>query len=203
MKAFVSHVQSYSKHEANYIFRLKDLAIGRVAKGYGLLRLPKMPELSGNGHQEGFTPWEGDLSGIRFADKARERQRQANLRAQEEKRERGEGEEGRKVRKKKTEAWSKKKEEKQERRERKEKRERKRAWKDRMREEQVREEVLRDLAKAKKEKEDAMAEEEEWERERQEERLAKRMRKGKLSAGEFDRLVGNVEEGEEGSFGDL
>ncbi|RKP14812.1 P-loop containing nucleoside triphosphate hydrolase protein, partial [Piptocephalis cylindrospora] len=79
IKAFVSHVQSYSKHEASYIFRLKDLPIGRVAKGYGLLRLPKMPELSGSGGQEGFTPWEGDISEIRYAEKAREKQRQTNL----------------------------------------------------------------------------------------------------------------------------
>jgi ATP-dependent RNA helicase DDX55/SPB4 len=45
MKAFVSFVQAYSKHEASYIFRIKDLDLVGVAKSFGLLRLPRMPEL--------------------------------------------------------------------------------------------------------------------------------------------------------------
>ena len=45
MKAFVSFVQAYSKHEASYIFRVKDLDLVGVAKSFGLLRLPTMPEL--------------------------------------------------------------------------------------------------------------------------------------------------------------
>lgn len=45
MKAFVSFIQAYSKHEASYIFRVKDLDLVGVAKSFGLLRLPKMPEL--------------------------------------------------------------------------------------------------------------------------------------------------------------
>jgi hypothetical protein len=44
-KAFVSFIRAYSKHEASYIFRLKDLDLVGVAKSFGLLRLPKMPEL--------------------------------------------------------------------------------------------------------------------------------------------------------------
>jgi ATP-dependent RNA helicase DDX55/SPB4 len=43
-KAFVSFVRAYSKHEASYIFRLKDLDLVGVAKSFGLLQLPKMPE---------------------------------------------------------------------------------------------------------------------------------------------------------------
>lgn len=45
MKAFVSFVRAYSKHEASYIFRVKDLDLIGVAKSFGLLRLPRMPEL--------------------------------------------------------------------------------------------------------------------------------------------------------------
>ena len=45
MKAFVSFVRAYSKHEASYIFRVKDLDLIGIAKSFGLLRLPKMPEL--------------------------------------------------------------------------------------------------------------------------------------------------------------
>ena len=44
-KAFASFVRSYSKHEAAYIFRLKDLDLPMVALSYGLLRLPRMPEI--------------------------------------------------------------------------------------------------------------------------------------------------------------
>jgi ATP-dependent RNA helicase DDX55/SPB4 len=47
MKAFVSFVRAYSKHEASYIFRLKSLDFVGVAESYGLLRLPRMPELKG------------------------------------------------------------------------------------------------------------------------------------------------------------
>ena len=45
VKAFVSFVRAYSKHEASYIFRIKDLDLIGVAKSFGLLRLPRMPEL--------------------------------------------------------------------------------------------------------------------------------------------------------------
>jgi ATP-dependent RNA helicase DDX55/SPB4 len=45
MKAFVSFVRAYCKHEASYIFRIKDLDLVGVAKSFGLLRLPRMPEL--------------------------------------------------------------------------------------------------------------------------------------------------------------
>jgi len=44
-KAFVSFVRAYSKHEASYIFRIKDLDLVGTAQSFGLLRLPKMPEL--------------------------------------------------------------------------------------------------------------------------------------------------------------
>jgi ATP-dependent RNA helicase DDX55/SPB4 len=52
VKAYVSFVRAYSKHEASYIFRLKDLDIIGVAKSFGLLRLPKMPELKDRGLDE-------------------------------------------------------------------------------------------------------------------------------------------------------
>jgi hypothetical protein len=44
-KAFVSFIRAYSKHEASYIFRLKSLDFVGIAESYGLLRLPRMPEL--------------------------------------------------------------------------------------------------------------------------------------------------------------
>ena len=59
-KAFVSFVRAYSKHEASYVFRIKNLDLVGVAKAYGLLRLPKMPELKGK--SERWTDAEVDVS---------------------------------------------------------------------------------------------------------------------------------------------
>jgi hypothetical protein len=44
-KAFVSSLRAYSKHEATFIFRLVDLDFHSVAIGFGLLRMPAMPEI--------------------------------------------------------------------------------------------------------------------------------------------------------------
>jgi ATP-dependent RNA helicase DDX55/SPB4 len=59
MKAFVSFVRAYSKHEASYVFRLKDLDLIGIAKSYGLLRLPRMPELK---ELEGWEDADVDVS---------------------------------------------------------------------------------------------------------------------------------------------
>ncbi|RUP46888.1 hypothetical protein BC936DRAFT_146412 [Jimgerdemannia flammicorona] len=42
VKAFVSYVRAYSKHEASYIFRVRDLELGRVARGFGLLKVGRL-----------------------------------------------------------------------------------------------------------------------------------------------------------------
>lgn len=44
-RAFVSHIQAYSKHECKIILRLSDLNFGKIASCYGLLKMPLMPEL--------------------------------------------------------------------------------------------------------------------------------------------------------------
>ena len=44
-KAFVSWLRSYSKHQASSIFRVADLDWEGLGKTWGLLKLPKMPEL--------------------------------------------------------------------------------------------------------------------------------------------------------------
>ncbi|KAL4779869.1 P-loop containing nucleoside triphosphate hydrolase protein [Aspergillus varians] len=44
-KAFVSWLRSYTKHQASSIFRVEDLDWEGLGKAWGLLRLPKMPEL--------------------------------------------------------------------------------------------------------------------------------------------------------------
>ena len=52
-RGFVSWVRSYSKHQASSIFRTADLDWEDLGNAWGLLRLPKMPELKN---------WEGDKS---------------------------------------------------------------------------------------------------------------------------------------------
>ncbi len=91
MKAFVAFVQAYSKHEASYIFRIQDLDLLGVARSFGLLRLPLMPELK-NRSRDGWEDADVDASEFityrmgdilislqwdtfAYADKAREAQR--------------------------------------------------------------------------------------------------------------------------------
>ena len=52
-KAFVSSVKAYSKHQAASIFRISDIDWQDLGTAWGLLKLPKMPELK---------QWEGDRS---------------------------------------------------------------------------------------------------------------------------------------------
>ena len=57
----MSFVRAYSKHEASYIFRTKDLDLIGVAKCFGLLRLPKMPEFKALS-RDGWEDAEVDVS---------------------------------------------------------------------------------------------------------------------------------------------
>ncbi|KAM6902949.1 ATP-dependent RNA helicase DDX55 [Xenentodon cancila] len=78
MRAFVSYVQAYAKHECSLIFRVKDLDFSSLARGFALLRLPKMPELRGKTFSN-FTESAVDTDAIRYKDKNREKQRQKML----------------------------------------------------------------------------------------------------------------------------
>ena len=71
-KAFVSFVRSYSKHEASYIFKLAELDLRSLARSFGLLRLPKMPELAQAADTGGWTDVELDWRSFADVDKARE-----------------------------------------------------------------------------------------------------------------------------------
>ncbi|XP_055462036.1 ATP-dependent RNA helicase DDX55 isoform X1 [Psammomys obesus] len=104
MKAFVSFVQAYAKHECSLIFRLKDLDFAGLARGFGLLRMPRMPELRGKQFPD-FVPVDIDTDTIPFKDKIREKQRQKLL--EQKRKERTENEGRRKFIKNK--AWSKQK----------------------------------------------------------------------------------------------
>ncbi|KAL8684262.1 MAG: hypothetical protein Q9218_008363, partial [Villophora microphyllina] len=77
-RAFVSWLKAYSKHQASSIFRVADLDWADLAQAWGLLKLPKMPELKN---------WEGDpLLGLNikfkeyeYKDKKREEGRKEQL----------------------------------------------------------------------------------------------------------------------------
>ncbi|XP_023503060.2 ATP-dependent RNA helicase DDX55 isoform X5 [Equus caballus] len=119
MKAFVSYVQAYAKHECNLIFRLKDLDFARLARGFALLRMPKMPELRGKQFPD-FVPVDVNTDTIPFKDKIREKQRQKLLEQQRKEKTANEG------RRKfiKNKAWSKQKAKKEKKKKMNEKRKR-------------------------------------------------------------------------------
>jgi ATP-dependent RNA helicase DDX55/SPB4 len=77
-RGFVSWVKAYSKHQASSIFRVADLDWTELGNAWGLVRLPKMPELK---------KWEGDKSlGVKlnmteyaYKDKIREKARRVAM----------------------------------------------------------------------------------------------------------------------------
>ncbi|XP_045432040.1 ATP-dependent RNA helicase DDX55 isoform X2 [Pipistrellus kuhlii] len=103
MRAFVSFVQAYAKHECSLIFRLKDLDFAALARGFALLKMPRMPELRGQQFPD-FVPVDVNTDTIPFRDKIREKQRQKLLEQRNEKTD----SEGRR-RFVKNKAWSKQK----------------------------------------------------------------------------------------------
>ncbi|ESQ48949.1 hypothetical protein EUTSA_v10020409mg [Eutrema salsugineum] len=90
-KAFVSFIHAYKEHDCPYIFRLRELQAGKLAMAYGLLKFPAMSEVRQHRLSiVGFTPVQGiNFEDIKFKDKSLEKQRQQNLQARKEKRERG------------------------------------------------------------------------------------------------------------------
>jgi ATP-dependent RNA helicase DDX55/SPB4 len=77
-RGFVSWVKAYSKHQASSIFRVVDLDWTDLGNAWGLVRLPKMPELK---------KWDGDRTlGVKldmaeyaYKDKIREKARRAAM----------------------------------------------------------------------------------------------------------------------------
>ncbi|KAL1623367.1 ATP-dependent rRNA helicase spb4 [Neofusicoccum ribis] len=125
-RAFVSWVQSYSKHAASSIFRVKEIDWKATADAWGLLKMPKMPELK---------TWDGDRKlglsidwdGYHFADKVREKRRREEEAKAKEARENGiEERDPKKRRSGRDNAWSEQKEAKETREKRREKRANKR-----------------------------------------------------------------------------
>ncbi|KAL8335470.1 hypothetical protein RB598_009584 [Gaeumannomyces tritici] len=107
-RAFVSWARSYIEHKATSIFRITDIDWVDMAEGWGLLSLPKMPELKGSGIDRGLGLGI-DLNSVQFKDKTKEKQRQIEMaEAEEAKRSGGAAAAVAAVaaKKKKNEAWS-------------------------------------------------------------------------------------------------
>ncbi|KAI8949316.1 ATP-dependent rRNA helicase SPB4 [Xylaria longipes] len=122
-KAFVSWVRSYSKHTASSIFRTGDLDWTSLGNGWGLLRLPKMPEAR---HFKGDRSLGCDIDWDKYAyqNKTREKQRLEALNAAPS--DPAEAEVYRAKRKRNAEAWSGKQEQEETRVARRDKKQRKR-----------------------------------------------------------------------------
>lgn len=79
-KAFVSHIRAYSKHECNFILRVTDLNLGKIATCYGLLKMPIMPELKQMSDADFVGPTQPvDITKIRYKNKQQEEARQRKL----------------------------------------------------------------------------------------------------------------------------
>ncbi|RIB07190.1 P-loop containing nucleoside triphosphate hydrolase protein [Gigaspora rosea] len=180
-KAFVSYIRSYSKHEANYIFRLKDLDLGKVAKGYCLLKLPKMPELKDIKIE--FEDASVNMDGYKYANKAREQKRLSKLESDNAKLNIQQTSRQKKVFKG---PWSEKLAAKQRRTERRIKRSKKREYLKKRKAE----EINGSSDDINKSKDIGVCFEDEWEELQKEERLAKKLKKGIINQEEFDRVMG-------------
>ncbi|KAK6873486.1 ATP-dependent rRNA helicase SPB4 [Candida tropicalis] len=128
VKSYVGFIRYYSKHIASSIFRMASLDYLAVAKMYGLLRLPKMPETRYiNKDAMPENGWLGDVIDMdkySYADKQQEKSRLDNL--EQDKLKKIEDAKRRKELKVKNDAWSSKLETKENKQERREKMKRKR-----------------------------------------------------------------------------
>lgn len=119
-RAYVSYIQAYAKHECSIILRVKDIPFGKLATGFGLLKLPKMPELRDK-VVEDFTPVDIDYNSILYQNQPREEARQKKLKIFMETHKWPSKKGQFKPRRTQTVAWEQSKKKKEERKERKKK----------------------------------------------------------------------------------
>eukprot|EP00300_Choanocystis_sp_HF-7_P037994 c5448_g1_i1.p1 GENE.c5448_g1_i1~~c5448_g1_i1.p1 ORF type:complete len:723 (+),score=195.14 c5448_g1_i1:3-2171(+) len=154
-RAFVSYVRAYKEHQLGYIFSMARLNLGHLATGFGLIRMPKMPETKDKTFD--FDAVRGvDLNAIAYTDKVREKHRLERM----EKRNR---------------EW----EETQEERER---------WK--VKREYELEKLEKQAEKRHKQRRRMHSTRKEWDELAFDARMAKKLKKGKLSQEDFDRILG-------------
>ncbi|XP_006460355.1 hypothetical protein AGABI2DRAFT_203365 [Agaricus bisporus var. bisporus H97] len=183
MKAFVSFVRAYCKHEASYIFRIKDLDLVGVARSFGLLRLPRMPELQ-NVDKSGWADATVDWDTYAYTDKAQELKRLATKEAEKEIREKDQKQHIVRAKKRKANAaWSEQTERKDEREKRREKRVKKRKW---LKDQQQCASTVTSENVSSEMKTMDVSDEDDWDDLAKEESMAKKLRKGKISQQDFD-----------------
>ncbi|KAK8094661.1 hypothetical protein PG997_001346 [Apiospora hydei] len=104
-RAFPSFIRSYGKHQASSIFRIDDLDWTQLGRGWGLLKLPKMPELkSFKGDKKLGVAMDWDA--YEYKDKAREKARRAALEAEDPAADAEKAEAFKSKRKRNAQAWS-------------------------------------------------------------------------------------------------
>ncbi|EKM55368.1 uncharacterized protein PHACADRAFT_120692 [Phanerochaete carnosa HHB-10118-sp] len=182
-KAFVSFVRAYSKHEASYIFRIKDLDLIGVAKSFGLLRLPRMPELKDASRDE-WRDADVDWGRYAHADSAKEASRLAELEKQKQVDAIAAAERLRKQaaeKKKANAAWSNKMTKREEKEKRKQKKGNKKRW---LTQQQS---ATGDRKRSRVDDGDGDGDKgDDWEDLAREERMAKKLKRGEISQNEFD-----------------
>ncbi|PUU76623.1 P-loop containing nucleoside triphosphate hydrolase protein [Tuber borchii] len=120
LRATVSHVRAYSKHSTGSIFRVQELDWKALAEAFGILWMPRMPELKGVTIELGV---EGvDRGSLGYLDKKREAARLAKIANEDNSGDEEKERRRRKGRKGKSEAWSEKTQQKVVREVRREKR---------------------------------------------------------------------------------
>ncbi|CAE7602932.1 DDX55 [Symbiodinium sp. CCMP2592] len=85
-KAFLSFIRAYQEHQLPYLFPFKSLDIGSLATGYCLLRLPRIKEILGK-HVKGFQQSDVDPTEVPFRNVKQEKLRKDKLARQREEQE--------------------------------------------------------------------------------------------------------------------
>ena len=75
--AYVSYLRAYKEHHCSYIFRLEKLDFAGLARGMGLIRLPKISELRDKKVE--FEEAQVDFDAIPYNDAIKEKQRQEKM----------------------------------------------------------------------------------------------------------------------------
>ncbi|EAU84793.2 ATP-dependent rRNA helicase spb4 [Coprinopsis cinerea okayama7 len=194
MKAFVSFVRAYSKHEASYIFRVKDLDLIGLAKSFGLLRLPKMPELK-DMERLNWKDADLDWDEYSYSDPAQESKRLQTLqtsKSAEAKEEKQRQARERAMKKKASAPWSEQAGRKDEKAKRREKKIAKRKW-------LKAQDSSAAAAGAKRPREGGDASDDggdgdgdDWDELAREERMAKKVKKGEIPQKVFDAEFGDL-----------
>eukprot|EP00039_Didymoeca_costata_P024267 m.9814 g.9814 ORF g.9814 m.9814 type:complete len:613 (+) comp4139_c0_seq1:181-2019(+) len=166
LRAFVSFCRGYKEHQCNYIFQFKKLDLEKMAILFGLLHLPSMPELKSLSLTGLFSESDVDVNTIPYKNKQQEKRRLQLLASKPAAHEKKGSERKRKM---ETIPWSKKKEQK---------------------EKKINKKMKKTMAaKAKEEKRKSLQEsvDDNWDFDElaREERLAKKMKKGKVSKEEY------------------